>query len=370
MSVSLNSWLRFGRGLSLVACVGAVALMTAQDVSAAERKYSGVGRTPTAAEIESWNIDVRPDGQGAPAGHGTGAEGERVYLVKCASCHGEFGEGGGRFPVLIGGQDTLKADRPEKTIGSYWPYASTVFDYIKRAMPFGDAQSLTNDEVYGLTAYLLFMNDIIGDDEELSAKNIGSIEMPNRDNFYMDDRPDAQPAGGVACMKDCKTEIKVLGRARALDVTPETGGAVDESGNPVAPSGAAKTEAVPAAATEVAAAAPAGDPEAGRSVFNKCKSCHVADSAQNRVGPSLQGIFGRKAATVDGFKYSKDMAEAGEKGLVWGDGTLSDFLVDPRGYLGSQIGKDRASTRMAFAGLKKEDEIRNLIAYLKEATAK
>lgn len=352
----------------LTAGACAIAMLATQGASAADRKHPGIGRIATPEEIKSWDIDVRPDGQGAPAGHGTGAEGERIYLVKCASCHGEFGEGGGRFPVLIGGQDTLKNDRPEKTIGSYWPYASTVFDYIKRAMPFGDAQSLTNDEVYALTAYLLFMNDIIGDDEELTAKNIGSIEMPNRDNFYEDDRPDAQPKDGVACMKDCKAEIKVLGRARILDVTPETGG-VDESGNPVGPADGTSSEAVPAKATEVAAA-PAGDPDAGRSVFNKCKSCHVADSAQNRVGPSLQGVFGRTAAAVDGFKYSKDMSAAGDKGLVWDDASLAAFLTDPRGYLGEQIGKDRASTRMAFGGLKKEEEVRDLIAYLKEATAK
>lgn len=355
----------------LKASVLALALgIAAGAVEAGERKFPTVGRTATAEEIKSWDIDVRPDGQGAPPGHGTATEGERVYLVKCASCHGEFGEGGGRYPVLIGGHGTLKDMRPEKTIGSYWPYASTVFDYIKRAMPFGDAQSLTNDETYALTAYLLFMNDVIDEDTDVSADNIGTIEMPNAANFFMDPRPDAQPEGGTACMKDCKDKIEVLGYARKLDVTPETGG---EEGAPTldgdsgtAPAPAAKAEEP--AKTEVAAAE-MGDAKAGRSVFNKCKACHVTDSAKNRVGPSLQGVFGRTAGTFDGFKYSGDMTAAGEKGLVWNDETIAAFVADPKGYLGEQIGKKRASTRMAFAGIRKEEDVKDLIAFLKEATA-
>ncbi len=316
-------------------------------VDAAERKHDGIGRTPSAEEIKSWDIDVRPDGQGAPEGHGTFIEGERVYLVKCASCHGEFGEGGGRYPVLIGGHGTLKDMRPEKTIGSYWPYASTVFDYIKRAMPFGDAQSLTNDEVYALTAYLLFMNDVIDEDFEVSADTIGKIEMPNKANFFFDSRPDAQPAG-EACMKDCITGIKVVGRARVLDVTPESG----------------KEDVA-----EVAAM-PAGDPKAGRTVFNKCKSCHVIDSPKNRVGPSLQGVFGRTAGTYISYRYSKDVKAIAKTGLVWDAKSLSAFVQDPKAYLGSVLGKPNAKTRMVFGGLKSEEDVRNLIAYMKEASAK
>lgn len=343
----------------------ALSFVVAGPLSAAERKYDGVGRAPTPDEIKSWDIDVRPDGQGAPVGHGTAGEGERVYLVKCASCHGEFGEGGGRYPVLIGGHGSLKDMRPEKTIGSYWPYASTVFDYIKRAMPFGDAQSLTDDETYALTAYLLFMNDVIDEDFAVSQDNIGKIEMPNEANFFMDPRPDAQPDGGKACMKDCKTEIKVVGRATVLDVTPETGGGDMGEGGP-APANQSATEAEPKAA-EVAAA-PAGDADAGRSVFNKCKACHVIDSPKNRVGPSLHGVFGRTAAGFDGFKYSKDFQKAGEKGLVWDDDSLAKFIANPKGYLGSVIGKDKASTRMAFGGIRKEEDVRDLIAFMKEAS--
>ncbi len=343
-----------------IAAALALSFVAAGPLSAAERKYAGVGRMPTPEEIKSWDIDVRPDGKDAPVGHGTAGEGERVYLVKCASCHGEFGEGGGRYPVLIGGHGTLKDMRPEKTIGSYWPYASTVFDYIKRAMPFGDAQSLTDDETYALTAYLLFMNDVIAEDLAVTQDNIGTIEMPNKANFFMDPRPDAQPEGGKACMKDCKDEIKVIGRARVLDVTPETGGENVEGAE--APAAEAKTE-------QVAAAVETGDPVAGRSVFNKCKGCHVIDSPKNRVGPSLHGVFGRTAGAVDGFRYSKDFQMVGEAGLVWDAKSLTDFLADPKGYLGGVIGKEKANTRMAFGGLRKDEDVRDLIAYMKEASA-
>ena len=351
----MSVWLK---GSAAAAALLAVAI-AAGSALAAERKYPSVGRMPSAEEIKSWDIDVRPDGTGAPAGHGTSVEGERVYLVKCASCHGEFGEGGGRYPMLIGGYGTLKQMRPEKTIGSYWPFASTIFDYIKRAMPFGDAQSLTNDEVYALTAYLLFMNDIIPQDLAVTAQNIGRIEMPNNGNFYLDDRPDAQPAGAL-CMKDCAGPVQVIGSASKLDVTPETGG--EDVG--------AAPRPVEADAPTAEVATAAGDPQAGRSVFNKCKACHVADSAKNRVGPSLKDIFGRTAGTHDGFKYSADMTAAGEKGLVWDDETLSKFIIDPKGFLGDQIGKERANTRMAFGGISDKEDVRDLIAYLREETAK
>ncbi len=356
----MSAWLK-GIATALV-----LSFVVAGPLSAAERKYTGIGRTPTAEEIKSWDIDVRPDGHGAPAGHGNAGEGERVYLVKCASCHGEFGEGGGRYPVLIGGHGTLKDMRPEKTIGSYWPYASTVFDYIKRAMPFGDAQTLTDDETYALTAYLLFMNDIIDEDFAVTQDNIGKIEMPNEANFFMDPRPDAQPASGEPCMKDCKSEIEVVGRATALDVTPETGGAdLGEGGG----GQAAASEPASAPKEQEVAAAPDGDPAAGKSVFNKCKACHVLDSPKNRVGPSLHGVFGRTAASFDGFKYSKDFKAAGDTGLVWDEATLAKFLADPKGYLGSVIGKEKASTRMAFAGIRKEEDVRDLIAYMKETAS-
>ncbi|WP_267177762.1 c-type cytochrome [Sneathiella aquimaris] len=183
----------------------------------------GIGRAALPEEIAIWNIDVRPDGQGLPMGSGTVTEGESVFTEKCASCHGEFGEGNGRWPVLAGGQGTLKSNNPVKTIGSYWPYLSTLFDYIQRAMPFGEAQTLTVDETYSLVAYLLYLNDLMDDDGTLSDENFTDFRLPNEVNFRMDPRPDvATVSQQEPCMKNCKSDVKILGRARSLDVTPET----------------------------------------------------------------------------------------------------------------------------------------------------
>jgi len=182
-----------------------------------------LGRPATEAEIKAWDIDVRPDGVGLPKGTGNVADGETVFGEKCAACHGEFGEGVDRWPVLAGGQDTLTGERPVKTIGSYWPYLSTVYDYVYRAMPFGEAQSLTADEVYAITAYLLYMNDIVEDEDfTLSDENFGSIKLPNEANFFEDPRPDT-PGLSTAepCMTDCKPEATITMRARVLDVTPD-----------------------------------------------------------------------------------------------------------------------------------------------------
>ncbi len=194
-------------------------LMMSSAVSAAEL---GIGRTATPAEIKIWDIDVRPDGQGLPEGRGTVEEGEEIFSEKCASCHGEFGEGNGRWPVLAGGSDTLTSEDPVKTIGSYWPYLSTAFDYIKRAMPFGEAQTLTSNETYAILAYLLYLNDLMEDDGELTRENFTSFKLPNEGSFVEDQRPDAQPSNlNDLCMSDCKTEVKITKRARALDVTPD-----------------------------------------------------------------------------------------------------------------------------------------------------
>jgi S-disulfanyl-L-cysteine oxidoreductase SoxD len=185
----------------------------------------GIGRALTPEELKGWDIAVRPDGHGAPSGKGTAAQGEEIFQAQCASCHGEFGEGKDRWPTLAGGHGTLKHDRPEKTVGSYWPYASTVFDYIKRAMPFGNAQSLSNDEVYALTAYVLQLNDVVTDPKfELNAKTMQAIKMPNAAGFYDDDRETAEKSfwNRKPCMKDCKKDATVLNRARMLDVTPDS----------------------------------------------------------------------------------------------------------------------------------------------------
>ncbi|MEM6944413.1 MAG: cytochrome c, partial [Pseudomonadota bacterium] len=121
----------------------------------------GLGREALPEEVSAWDIDIRPDGAGLPEGSGDVLTGEEIFAEQCAACHGDFGEGVDRWPVLAGGHETLADDRPVKTIGSYWPYLSTVYDYIYRAMPFGYAQSLAPDDVYAITAYLLYMNDVV-----------------------------------------------------------------------------------------------------------------------------------------------------------------------------------------------------------------
>ncbi len=182
-----------------------------------------VGRVAAPDEVAAWDIDIRPDGLGLPEGSGTVAEGEGIFEEKCAACHGDFGEGVGRWPVLAGGFDTLTSDRPLKTVGSFWPYLSTVWDYIHRAMPFGDAQSLNADEVYALTAYVMYLNEIVDDEAfELSKANFLDFPLGNEGGFYPDDRPDTEyPLFTDACMSGCKTTVEITKRASGKDVTPE-----------------------------------------------------------------------------------------------------------------------------------------------------
>lgn len=153
----------------------------------------GFGRTATDAEIAAWDIDVRPDGTGLPAGSGTVAEGESIYAAKCAVCHGKTGvEGPNDRLVRRSGEGFPAGDSADswtgRTIGNYWPYATTVFDYILRSMPQNVPGSLQADEVYALTAYLLWRNDIIAADERMDAETLAAIEMPARDQFHPDDR--------------------------------------------------------------------------------------------------------------------------------------------------------------------------------------
>lgn len=142
----------------------------------------GFGRPATAEEIEAWDRDVMPDGHGLPEGAGTVAEGAAVYALKCAHCHGPNGEGVPPYVKLVGRSGS------GKTVGNFWPYATTVFDYVRSAMPFDKAGTLTDSEVYGLAAWILFKNEIISEDTVLDANTLPQIEMPNRSGFVFDDR--------------------------------------------------------------------------------------------------------------------------------------------------------------------------------------
>jgi mono/diheme cytochrome c family protein len=143
-----------------------------------------LGQPATAAQIAGWDISVGPDGAGLPPGRGTAATGAVVYEQKCQACHGARGAGQPN-DRLVGGQGTLASKTPVRTIGSYWPYATTVFDYVRRAMPYTQPQSLSNDEVYAVTAYLLHLNGIIGESDEMNARTLPAVKMPNRDNFIL-----------------------------------------------------------------------------------------------------------------------------------------------------------------------------------------
>lgn len=152
--------------------------------SAFAQQGPNLGEPISAEDLAPWDISIETDGSGLPPGEGTAAEGEAIYQAQCLACHGEEGAGQPNDP-LVGGHGTLDQLAQVRTIGSYWPYASTVFDYIRRAMPFTTPQSLGDDEVYALTAYLLELNGIIERDDVMNARTLARIEMPNADDFIM-----------------------------------------------------------------------------------------------------------------------------------------------------------------------------------------
>jgi cytochrome c len=156
-----------------------------------------VGRPATPEQIGALDITVFPDGRGLPAGHGTAREGKVLYQARCASCHGQRGEGTPDYPPLAGGFGTLVAGEPVLTVGSYWPYATTAWDYIHRAMPYDRPGTLRPDEVYALTAYVLHLSGNLREDETLDEKTLPAIRMPNRDGFVRDDRPDVGARRGA-----------------------------------------------------------------------------------------------------------------------------------------------------------------------------
>jgi cytochrome c len=182
----------------------------------------GYGTPATPEQIAGWNHTVRAeDGLGLPPGKGDATMGEELFAEKCAVCHGDFGEGT-RYLPLAGGFKTLDTADPVRTVGSFWPYAPGVFSYIHTAMPFGQAYSLSADETYGIVAYILYLNDLLGQDEILDAAKLVSIKMPNRDGFIeVDPRPDV--AAGEPCMTGCRkgAPVKITARAADANITPD-----------------------------------------------------------------------------------------------------------------------------------------------------
>jgi cytochrome c len=180
-----------------IATLAVVALACAS--SAQAQSPYGIGRAATPAEIAGWNIDIDRDGNNLPLGSGTVGHGHEVFDQQCAACHGAKGEGG-VGDRLVGGQGTLATPKPVRTVGSYWPYAPTLFDYIRRAMPQNAPQSLSNEDVYAVSAYILNLNGLLAADATLDAKTLSAIKMPNRNMFVGDPRPDVK---NPACDTDC-----------------------------------------------------------------------------------------------------------------------------------------------------------------------
>ena len=164
---------------SLAIATGLLALVIGAGAARAESPH--LGRPISEADIAGWDINILPDGRNLPPGRGTAAEGAKIFAEKCALCHGENGRGG-HAVRLIGGPAKASLDGG-KTIANYWPYATTLFDFIRRAMPFTQPRSLTDDEVYALVAYLLAENQLIGASDEINATTLPQVRMPNRDNF-------------------------------------------------------------------------------------------------------------------------------------------------------------------------------------------
>jgi len=172
--------------------------LTASIAAWAQAPSYNVGRSPTKEEIRAWDISIGPDGRELPPGSGTAKQGAAIYAKKCAACHGPTGEGSQLAPHLLGGKGTLTTLQPVRTIGSYWPFATTIWDYINRAMPQGQGGSLSANEVYALTAFVLFRNSIVGETDVVDAKSLPKVRMPNRNGFIpsrLEDIGDLQKRG-------------------------------------------------------------------------------------------------------------------------------------------------------------------------------
>jgi S-disulfanyl-L-cysteine oxidoreductase SoxD len=166
---------------TLLAAAPAAVLAIASPLFA--QQSPNLGKPISQEDLAPWDISIGPDGTGLPPGSGTAKQGEAVFAAKCQACHGEKGAGQPN-DRLVGGQGSLPGDKPAtKTIGSYWPYATTLFDYIRRAMPLNESKSLTNDEVYSAVAYLLNLNGVITESETINAQSLPKVTMPNRDGF-------------------------------------------------------------------------------------------------------------------------------------------------------------------------------------------
>jgi mono/diheme cytochrome c family protein len=173
----------------IAVCTGGLCSASLSGERPAQSPTFGVGRTPTPDELKAINIEVTPDGAGLPTGSGTAATGKAVYTSRCETCHGPTGTEGPQ-DMIAGGRGSLATPTPLKTVGSYWPYATTLWDYIHRAMPFDHPGTMTADEIYATTAYVLYLNGIIAEQDAINQTTLPQVKMPNRNGFTSDPRPD------------------------------------------------------------------------------------------------------------------------------------------------------------------------------------
>jgi mono/diheme cytochrome c family protein len=191
---------------SLAAGALAAVVVSALSFSAADSQTTSpkprYGKPISEADIAAWNIDIRTsDGKGLPPGKGSVAEGKAIYDQQCVACHGEAAKGGPMYGTMVGGIGSFKTNTRVLTPGSMYPYAPILFDYVRRTMPMTAPQTLTNDQVYALAAYILNLNGLVPENAVMDAESLNKVAMPNRDNFVIDDRPDTK---AQRCMKDCQ----------------------------------------------------------------------------------------------------------------------------------------------------------------------
>jgi len=339
-------WRVAGTGAAAVAAsVLAVAVVAAP--AAKTPDYAGIGRGATPSEVQAWDIDVRPDFKGLPPGSGSVAQGTDLWESKCASCHGSFGEANQTFSPLIGGTtaDDVKTGHVARLNDAAYPgrttlmkvaTVSTLWDYIHRAMPWNAPKSLSNDEVYALTAYLLNLASVVPDNYTLSNENIAEVQqkMPNRNGMTTDHAlwpgpefaPKAKPdTHAKACMSGCETERKVasflpdFARNQHGNLALQTRGFGAERGvdttKPPAGSLAQSREMAMAAASEKPADAGGGADVQKLLAANSCTACHAPD--RKLVGPSFADIHGKYGQRGDAVAYLAGKIKSGGTGL-WG----------------------------------------------------
>lgn len=280
------------------------ALLAVSAAPHAAQPWHALGKAVSVEQLASWDIDVRPDGAGLPPGAGSVADGQTVYDEQCASCHGFFGESND-YIALTGGIGSLASNAPQRTVGSKLDHATTLWDYINRAMPFPRAKTLTADQVYAVTAYVLHLNEILPADAVLDAKSLPQVKMPNREGFTrehgfmsVDGKPDVHNS---ACMKDC-----VAGEVSVTSSLPD--GFAREMYGDLAQHFRDFNRAPPSVA-----AAPAGGEALAQT--HGCLACHALD--QTRVGPAFRAVATRYAGKVDALAALTAKLRAGGAGN-WG----------------------------------------------------